>query len=71
MSPQEAVDSFRRDELENGGEEERECGMVADALIVEALSRWQRKGWAADNISVMIVFFFEMEQNRLPARSSC
>ena len=64
VSPQEAVDfvhSFRQDELENGGEERIANSMVANALIKEALRRWHRKSWSADNTSVMVVFFKELE----------
>ena len=64
VAPQEAVDfvhSFRQDELENGGEERRANSMVANALIKEALRRWHRKSWSADNTSVMVVFFKELE----------
>lgn len=64
VTPQEAVDfvhSFRQDELENGGEERRANSMVANALIKEALRRWHRKSWSADNTSVMVVFFKELE----------
>ena len=57
------VDSFRRDELKNGMEEsEFECSKVAEALLEEALHEWCRSGAAADNITIMIVFFFETEK---------
>ena len=64
ISPKEAVDfvnSFRQDELENGGEEESELrySKVADALLEEALREWRRRRWAADNITISIVYFFE------------
>ena len=63
ISPKEAVDfvkSFRQDELENGGEEESELrySKVADALLEEALREWRRR-WAADNITISIVYFFK------------
>ena len=64
VSPQEAVDfvhSFRQNELDHGSEETRTNSMVANALIKEALRRWHRKSWSADNTSVMVVFFKELE----------
>lgn len=64
VSPQEAVDfvhSFRQNELEHGSEETKTNSMVANALIKEALRRWHRKSWSADNTSVMVVFFKELE----------
>ena len=64
ISPKEAVDfvnSFRQDEVENGGEEESELrySKVADALLEEALCEWHRRRWAADNITISIVYFCE------------
>lgn len=66
FSPQQAVDfvnSFRQDELQNGGEEsEFKYSKVAEALLEEALREWRRRRRAADNITIMIVYFFETEE---------
>ena len=47
--------------MENGGEEESELrySKVADALLEEALCEWRRRRWAADNITISIVYFCE------------
>ena len=58
VSPQEAVDfvhSFCHDELQNGN------SMIANALIQKALQRYRQKNWIADNTSVMILFFKQLE----------
>ena len=52
---------FRQDELETGGEERKANSMVANALIKEALQQYRQKIWSADNTSVMIVFFREID----------
>ena len=67
FSPQQAVDfvnSFRQDELENGGKEESEFkySKVAEALLEEALREWHKRIQAADNITIIIVYFFETEE---------
>lgn len=67
LSPQRAVDlvnSFRQDELKNDDEEvsEFKYSKVAEALLEEALHEWCRRRRAADNITIMIVYFFETEE---------
>ena len=74
LHPQQVVDfvnSYRRNELENGMEEsEFECSNVAEALLEKALHEWCRRGAAADNITIMIVFFFKIEEPPTATRSS-
>ena len=58
MSHQDVVDfvhEFRQEELKK--KPLVRSSKVAHALIEEALQRWNKKCWSADNISVMIVFF--------------
>ena len=59
LKRQMTVNSFRQDELENGGEEGSEFrySKVAEALLEEALCEWRR--WAANNITILIVYVFE------------
>lgn len=64
VSLQEAVDfivHFRKDEMVTLREDERHDSKVADVLVQEARHRWTRKGRRADNITVLIVYFFEMD----------
>ena len=73
VTPHEAVqfvDTFRRDELQELGSEKVKDSQVANALIQEALSRWHRRCWAADNISVMVVFFKEISATKQVATES-
>ena len=58
MSHQDVVEfvhQFRQEELKK--KPLVRSSKVAHALIEEALQRWNKKCWSADNISVMIVFF--------------
>ena len=57
LKRQMTVNSFRQDELENGGEEGSEF-RYSEALLEEALCEWRRR-WAADNITILIVYVFE------------
>ena len=65
MSPQRAVNfvnSVRQNELKNT-ESDLGCSKVADTLLEEALHEWHKRRQAADNITIMIVYFFEIEES--------
>ena len=47
-----------------GKRSELRYSKVANALLEEALYEWRRRRWAANNITISIVYFFENESTK-------
>ena len=69
MTHEEAVEfvAKHRRESDDVEEDDENGSQVCSMLVQEALQRWKKRSWRADNISVILMFFHKWKKKNVDA----